>query len=186
MTSNNKLAIGIIVFIGVVLIVYFLVKPENTSSNDAKSQIVMVKSSIPRYISLRNFLSDNIQADFFAQYRLKADDFYFFKMVDNKSHSSFELPLDKAAIFDSLVKPLRIRRMWKYSDENYFRFELDYRWHDTTSLNTILILVNDTSYFRVPDGTKLKQKDTTSSEAVFIADKQKKYVLKISRNVWVY
>lgn len=90
-------------------------------------------------------LKKYIDTSFYAEYRGKSDQFEFLYLIESGFGNSFLInDYVRLNIFET-AKQLQIRRVWKYENENFFRFEI---FSDEKINETLFVLESPDVGFR--------------------------------------
>lgn len=86
---------------------------------------------------LTDTITKYIDTPFFAQYRIKSNTFYFNYLLGESVGNSFVLSSEVEKKVFGIAKNMQIRRIWNFSTDNFFRFEIQ----NNKEQNKILIVL---------------------------------------------
>jgi hypothetical protein len=120
---------------------------------------------------------------FYAQYRIKAAEYFYFKIENDSIRGNLNFPTTKMkGDLTNALSLLDISEAWKYSNENFYRIVLK-GYEKYVDYNvTILLLAEDKDQFRFSSGSVLNMNDTTGDEEKLFENRS---ILMVNKKMWI-
>jgi hypothetical protein len=150
---------------------------------DNLSLVEEVRMNIKDYLDLTDSLSLLSDLDFCVQYRVKPDEYYFYQLIDDRLGAAICLPESFKNNVVSIFKKTSITSVWKYRNENFYRYELRKSYEYKPQL---IVLKKAGDSFAFFEGTSISKADTTSDVNKINGDSKQDLIFKLSDRIWVY
>lgn len=175
----------LILIVATAIAIFYFVSNNRYEKPDTQSDLVsFFKANEASFLNVdetfaRAGLSDS---NFYAEHRLREDEFHFFRLEGSELDTPFQLEPTKYDSFKKSVSALNIKNIWKYPDENFYTLAIRGMEKFDSKKLFVLVLKRNQHQFLPPSNSSINVQDTTSSPQKFGSDKS---ILVINSRLWI-
>lgn len=156
---------------------------EENNKNTTVDIIEETRNQSNNIIEFSKYLKKEIDTNFYAQYRMKDDDYVFFYSKDYRIHGSFTPDYRVETKINNECKRFGIKDIWKNDNENFYRFHSNI---NERKFYQILVLVINEDKFKFPEKSKISKVKYIGNISEIKEPNQAPFIYKINNSIVIY